>query len=37
MKGYYTRDGFYGWLDGRYVLFASETDYYETVRAEEAA
>ena len=35
MKGYYTKDGFYGLVDGRYVLFASETDYYEMM--EEAA
>lgn len=35
MKGYYTKDGFYGLVDGRYVLFASESDYYESM--EEAA
>lgn len=29
MKGYYTGSGFYGYMDGRYVLFSSESDYYE--------
>ena len=35
MKGFYTKEGFCGLVDGRYVLFASESDYYETM--EEAA
>ena len=29
MKGYHTDSGFKGYLDGRYVLFASDTDYYD--------
>ena len=29
MNGYYTKNGYYGLVDGRYMLFASETDYYE--------
>ena len=29
MRGYYTHGGYYGLVDGRYMLFASETDYYE--------
>ncbi len=29
MKGYFTASGYYGLIDGRYVLFASESDYYE--------
>ena len=29
MKGYHTDSGFMGYLDGRYVLFASDTDYYD--------
>ncbi len=33
MRGYYTMSGYYGLIDGRYVLFASESDYYETLRA----
>ncbi len=38
MKGYYTTSGFYGLVDGVYVLFASETDYYETMAdAEDSA
>ena len=34
MKGYFTAGGFYGNVDGRYMLFSSESDYYETVRGE---
>lgn len=30
MKGYFTAAGYYGLVDGRYVLFASESDYYES-------
>ncbi len=29
MKGYHTQEGYMGWVDGRYMLFASETDYRE--------
>ena len=29
MCGYYTGKGFYGLVDGRYMLFASESDYYD--------
>lgn len=29
MKGYHTGKGYMGLVDGRYVLFASEADYYE--------
>ena len=29
MKGYYTSDGFWGYMGRRYVLFSSEADYYE--------
>ena len=35
MKGYYTKEGFWGLVNSRYMLFASETDYYEMM--EEAA
>lgn len=31
MKGYFTKDGFYGLVNGRYVLFASESDYYDSM------
>ena len=29
MRGYYTNKGYYGRVGGRYMLFASESDYYE--------
>ena len=29
MRGYFTTDGYYGLVDGVYMLFSSETDYYE--------
>ncbi len=29
MKGYFTDNGYMGYVDGRYVLFASESDYIE--------
>ena len=29
MKGYNTNDGFMGYVDGQYILFASESDYRE--------
>lgn len=29
MKGYTVGVGFMGYVDGKYILFASETDYYE--------
>ena len=29
MKGYYTSSGYYGQVGGKYILFASEQDYYE--------
>ena len=31
MKGYFTEIGYMGYVDGRYVLFASEDDYKEFV------
>ena len=31
MKGYYSVSGFYGLMNGRYVLFSSENDYYEAM------
>ena len=34
MKGYFTSNGYYGLVDGRYVLFASESDYYEAMEEE---
>ena len=29
MKGYYVTNGYMGYVDGVYRLFASEADYYE--------
>ena len=29
MKGYSVADGYMGYVDGKYVLFASEADYRE--------
>lgn len=29
MKGFHTGEGYMGLVDGRYVLFASESDYYD--------
>ena len=34
MRGYFTAGGYYGMVDGRYVLFASESDYYEAMEEE---
>ena len=35
MRGYFTAGGFYGLVDGRYLLFASERDYYEFMEGSE--
>ena len=32
MKGYVTDSGYMGYVDGRYVLFSSESDYVEYTR-----
>ncbi len=29
MKGYYVADGYMGFVNGKYLLFASEEDYRE--------
>lgn len=31
MKGYNTEAGYYGWVDGEYILFACEADYRDAV------
>ncbi len=31
MKGYYVRDGYMGYVDGSYMLFADESDYRDYV------
>ena len=33
MKGYFTESGYMGFVDGRYMLFASEEDYREFIAA----
>ncbi len=32
MKGFHTNDGYMGLVEGRYMLFASEADYYEYMK-----
>jgi hypothetical protein len=34
-KGYYVSIGYMGWINGRYKLYSSESDYLEEVREEE--
>jgi len=29
MKGYLTYSGYYGWVEDRYILFATEQEYLE--------
>ncbi len=29
MKGYFVSNGYMGFVDGEYMLFASEADYYD--------
>ena len=29
MKGYYISLGYMGFVNGKYILFATDTDYYE--------
>ena len=36
MRGYFTASGYYGLVDGRYCLFASEADYYESLEGDAA-
>ena len=35
MKGYFTANGYCGLVGSRYVLFASEADYYEAMNMDE--
>ena len=35
MKGYSISDGFMGYVDGGYMLFASESEYYDYIRDED--
>ena len=36
MRGYYVGSGYYGLVDGRHQLFASESDYFEAMEEEAA-
>ncbi len=31
MKGYHTGDGYMGLVEGRYILFSSESEYYDYI------
>ncbi len=31
MRGYFTAGGYYGLVDGRYLLFSDESEYYEYI------
>ena len=37
MKGFFTANGYCGLIGGRYVLFASESDYYEAASESDTA
>ena len=32
MKGYATSNGYMGFVEGRYILFASESEYYDYMK-----
>ena len=35
MKGYYTSNGYMGYVNGKYMLFATETDYIDYMKGNE--
>lgn len=35
MKGYYTSAGYYGLVNGRYMLFSTDQDYRDYISKEE--
>jgi len=35
MSGYFTAGGYYGMVNGKYVLFSDESEYYEYVNEED--
>ncbi len=37
MRGYFTANGYYGLVNGRYLLFASESEYFEMMGGEDDA
>ena len=36
MRGYFTGAGYYGLVDGRYMLFSGEAEYYECMAEAQA-
>jgi hypothetical protein len=34
MRGYFTAGGYYGMVDGRYLLFSDETEYFEYLESQ---
>lgn len=34
IKGYFTQEGYWGNVNGRWMLFASESDYYDYIKGE---
>ena len=37
MKGYYTKEGYMGYVNGKFILFVSEAEYLEYIAEKEAA
>ena len=37
MRGYFTAGGYFGMVDGRYILFSGEAEYYEYISEREEA
>lgn len=35
MRGYFTANGYYGLVNGRYCLFASESEYFDMMDGED--
>ena len=35
VKGYFTATGYYGWINGRYKLYSSESEYFEEIEEED--
>ena len=35
MRGYFTAGGYCGLVDGKYLLFSDESEYYEYLREED--
>ena len=33
MKGYFTAQGYFGLVDGQYILFSCDSDYYEMMES----